>query len=268
MNDGFRETLSGYYEQKKLGNPAYSMNAFARDLGLYPSHLHDILRGRKGLSAATAKRIGFKLLADPEERRMFVDQVIASCSRGGQEKDRARRRLVAKRKLVDEELNADMFAIIKDWHHSAVREYVRVHGKRFKAETAARFLGLSVKTVRESTERLLRVGLLKKKPHLIATDPTFHAPVGVPSFAKKLHHLQLLEIARRAYLTQEFGRRDFMSSTLAIDSAKLPEAKKLIREFHANMNKLLCEKKSDDVFAFSTQLFSLERGGREILKKV
>lgn len=265
MTEDFRETLQTFFEQKKLGNPSYSLNAYARDLDLYPSHLHDILHGRKGLSAKTAKKIAGRLFDDENERRLFIDRVMAACSRAGSEKARARRRLVQQQQLVHEELSAEMFHVIKDWYHFALREYVLVQGAKFKIENAAKYLGIPARTLKDGLESMEKVGLMKRgrTGQWQASEPTTHAPIGVPSVAKKMHHLQLMSIAQRAYLNQDFNRRDFMSSILAVDSSKLPEAKKLIREFHDNMNKLLTaeKRKRDEVFCFITQLYSLEDGG-------
>lgn len=266
MGQDFRATMQQFFEQKRLTNPAYSLNAYARDLDLYPSHLHDILNGRKGLSAKTAKKIAERLFTEAGERRLFVDHVMAECSRAGADKTLAKKRLLKQLQLVHEELAAEMFQIVKDWHHAALREYARAQGAKFSVEAAAKYFSLPVKLLRDSLESMEKVGLMKRTRagRWLPSEPTLHAPVGVPSMAKKMHHLQLMNIAQRAYLTQDFNRRDYMSSILAVDPEKIPEAKKLIREFHENMNKLLAGSPPAgraEVFGFVTQLFSFEQGG-------
>jgi len=266
MTEDFRATMQQFFEQKRLTNPAYSLNAYARDLDLYPSHLHDILNGKKGLSAKTAKKIAERLFSSNDERRLFIDHVMAECSRAGADKALAKKRLLKQLQLVHEELAAEMFQIVKDWHNAALREYVRAQGQKFSVELAAKYFSLPVKLLRDSLESMEKVGLVKrsKSGRWTASEPTAHAPVNVPSMAKKMHHLQLMNIAQRAYLTQDFHRRDYMSSILAVDPGKIPEAKKLIREFHENMNKLLTSAAPaarSEVFGFVTQLFSFEHGG-------
>lgn len=265
MNEGFRETLQQVFDQKKLGNPAYSLNAFARDLDLYPSHLHDILHGKKGLSAKAAKKIAARLFDDEKERRLFVDRVMAVCSRGQSEKAQARRRLVDQHQIVHEELSAEMFNIVKDWYHFALREYVLVRGPKFKLEEAAKYLDVPVKNLKEALESMEKAGFMKRNRagRWTTSEPIINAPVGVPGAAKKMHHLQLMEIAKQAYLKHEYERKIFLSAILAIDSSKLPLANKLVREFHESMNKLLTSDKAkrDQVYCFVTQLYSLENGG-------
>src|SRR4051812_8640701 len=72
-----RETLANELLSRQLRNERYSLRAFARSLGLSPSKLSDIMKGKQGLSLATAREIVTKLDLSVDEARAFCDSAIA-----------------------------------------------------------------------------------------------------------------------------------------------------------------------------------------------
>lgn len=60
LND-FRVFLKEELQRRASKNPAYSLRAFARDIGLTNSHLSMTLSGRKRISAETAEQIAQRM---------------------------------------------------------------------------------------------------------------------------------------------------------------------------------------------------------------
>jgi hypothetical protein len=57
---------------RKDRNRRYSLRAFARQLQLSPSFLHEILHGKKRLSRRTAERVASTLKFDTELKDRFI----------------------------------------------------------------------------------------------------------------------------------------------------------------------------------------------------
>ncbi len=74
-------------------NPRYSLRAFARDIGISPSRLSAILKGRQGLSESSASRIAAKLGWEGEAAERFVLMVLAADSRSKGRRTEALNRL-------------------------------------------------------------------------------------------------------------------------------------------------------------------------------
>ncbi|MCB9228681.1 MAG: TIGR02147 family protein [Deltaproteobacteria bacterium] len=67
-----KDFLNSLYMSRREKNPAYSMRKFCRDLGFSsPSHLTDIIRGRKNLGPKGAGKIMDQLRMGEQEREYF-----------------------------------------------------------------------------------------------------------------------------------------------------------------------------------------------------
>lgn len=264
MKYDFVETLLNHYSVRKAANQAYSMNAFARDLTLLPSQLSEVVRRKKGLSSQSAIKVAAKLKLSKKEQIIFVESVISHCGRSPRERQLAKVRL-QKEQNQGLELSKAEFNIIKDWLNFALLEYLKINKTAFKVASAAEYFSVSKQRVLTSLSNLESVGLITKKgTHYLHQENTVFAPLNIPFTAKKLHHLKLLQISKGAYLNQDFDQRDYMSQIISVDSNKIKLAKKLIKDFHHNMNELLSpdSNKKRSVYVMSTQLFSLMKGGQ------
>ncbi len=264
MNAQYIEILLDHYMAKKAVNQSYSMNAFARDISIRPSQLSEVLRKKKGLSVKSAQIISNKLKLKKQERTFFIESVIAECARSPKERDLAKSRL---RKEISEnhEMTKAEFSLIKDWLHFAVLEYIRIKKNNFKITAAADYFSVPTSRVNTVLTNLETVGLVQKKGNqYIIKDQTVFAPQNVPLTAKKIHHLKHLKLSMGACINQDYLNRDYITQTIAIESAQMPEIKKMIKEFHVKLNRLLASNQNskDAVYAFSTQFFSLNKAGK------
>jgi hypothetical protein len=87
--------LSSELSRRKQRNDSYSARAFARDLGLSPSRLSEVLSGEHGLSELSADRIAIRLKLKPIVRKFWKDLILASNSRNKQVRDLAAERVKA-----------------------------------------------------------------------------------------------------------------------------------------------------------------------------
>lgn len=262
----YREVLRRELERRCGRNPAYSLRALARDLDLTPSRLSEILSGKSGLSPRGAEKVAAGLGFTATEAEVFVNQVRAHHSKSPWIRERARRALdTLDGKPETKTLDLDRFNQVADWHHGAIVELIggRDAGGMSASEIARR-LGVNPNVARSAIQRLMRLGVLEKKPGggwKRATESLHATPTDVPSDAIKRHHDQVLDRAKRALFEQPVAARDFSTLTLLVDSARIEEAKRLIRDFRREFNHRMkpSPDAGDRVYALAIQFFGLDQ---------
>jgi len=256
----YRDTLRHAMETRCQRNPSYSLRAFARDLGLAPSRLHDVLQGRYGLSREAAAKIAKNLGLHKEEAERFCDQVESQHARGKRIRQAAAERLSAKAPAY-QPLTLDGFQVISDWYHFAILELTLTEGFQSNAAWIAKELDLSPHVATAAIDRLKRLDLLleDKEGNLKAADTFTASPGGVPSDAIKKFHRQILEKAITAIDCQALEERDFSSMILAVDSSRVEEARLELKNFRRAFDaKFGASENKTTVYCLSTQLFRLQ----------
>src|SRR5689334_15303008 len=75
VQQDFRSTLRNELAERCRRNPRYSLRAFARDLGIEPARLSDVLNEKKGFSKTLALRLASRLGFSEKETERFVESV-------------------------------------------------------------------------------------------------------------------------------------------------------------------------------------------------
>lgn len=243
--EAYRLTLLEVLEERRARNPAYSLRAFAGSCGVSPATMSQILSGKRPLTVKSAKRIAERLALAPDERSRLVR------SAGPKRAEREDRALGAR-----EEIDLDRFKAIADWHHYAILSLSELPGHQATPEWIAAKLGIPVSEARAALERLARLGLLTIERRKMRQVPkALVTPHDVPSAALRRHHRQVLERALKALESVPVQWRDFGTLTMAIDPARLPQAKKIIRRFRQQLAAICESGDKKAVYHFSTQFF-------------
>jgi len=229
----YRETLREELASRCRINPRYSLRAFARDVGLAPSRLSEIFSGKQGLSREAALRVAARLGYTPEEAAVFGDQVESLHARGRMARESARERV--ERHLSEREmlrLRNETFHLISDWYYLAILELLTTEGFESDPVWLAKALGIGVTEVSLALDRLERFGFIDRKgPRWVVVEQKSSAPGGVPSESIRKFHHQMISKAADAVWLQPIDQRELSSVVIAIDSRRLPLARKLIGEF-------------------------------------
>lgn len=243
--------LRDYLTEAQLRNPGFSLRALALKIQISPSSLSEILRGKRKVSKDQATKILQNLGADPIQQdrilSLFGDSPVKQHSFGGEN---------------TLELTADQFHAVGDWHHFAILSLAETRG--FKADPLwiAKRLGIKLTEAETALERLQRLGLvewrrsqktLKLKQVQLATSDE------VRSQAIRRSHQQDLELSSRAINETPMELRDFTSITMAVDSKKLPQAKKLIRDFQNQMSAFLETGTKTEVYKLCVHMLPLSK---------
>lgn len=248
-----RRLLFKDFEEARLKNPGYSLRAFARRLRLAPSALSEILSGKRPISVRVAEQIAERLAWAPDVRERVVRTYLGS------------RRKTTPHRRESIALDVDQYHAISEWYHFAILSLAETRGFRSDARWIGCRLGISADIALAAVERLLRMGLLnqEKNGRWAATGKSYATTDGIVNLALRKSHQRNLELAKASLETDPIDRRDFTAMTMVADPAKLPEAKRRIREFRDELSAFLEDGDKSEVFKICLQLFPLTKFAEE-----
>lgn len=229
----------------QLKNPAFSVRALAKKLGMQASAVSEIIKGKRKISVKLARRIAEKLSLSPKETQSLLSLFNVESSDA----------------KVDSsvEIANEQFFVISEWYHFAILSLAET--TRFKSEPQwiAQRLNIKVSEAQEALDRLVHLGMLiyKNKKYQL-TGEQFKTQDGVSHVAIRKSHHQSLDRAKQSLDNDSVALRDMFSMTLSMDVEQLPEARQLIRKFANQLTHLLeSSPRKNEVYKLGIQLFPL-----------
>ena len=147
-------------------------------------------------------------------------------------------------------LALDAFRIISEWYHYAILELMELEGFRQDPQWIAKKLDISINESKIAIQRLKRAGILSENKNgkwinhchkftsTLSNDFTNRA-------LKKLQE-QILTKALKALEEVPIERRDQTGMLMPINTKRLPEIKKMIKEFRRRLCSYVNEDKTKD----------------------
>jgi uncharacterized protein (TIGR02147 family) len=270
-NPHYKELLEREYQTRLRRNSSYSLRAFARDIGMSPSKLSEVLRGIRGLSPKTAEKVTKSLNLSQEEKTLFLNLVQLHQKRNLSAQKVAEEKLKTLAAMDGYgELGLERFKIISDWHHFAILELTET--KHFESDPSwiAGRLGIPTQVARDAIERLLDFGLLKKSDQgeLQQTHVNLATPSGIPSRELREHHSQILMKADAALHEVDVTERDYSAITLAFHSEQMDEVRKELKELRRRLGQKIQERPNKDrVYCLAMQFFPIDKNDSSKNKK-
>lgn len=234
----------------KSRNSAYSLRAFARRLKISPPALSEILAGKRRVSKKMAERLLQQLCTAPD----LSNELLSRFNRNEPEDIKAPSSVKG-----FSQIDMDVYSLIADWKSYAVMTLSETTGFRSEAAWIAKRLQANEKEIREIIARLLRLGLLKvnDSDQFVTTGAQLSSSDNIANLSVRKSHFENLELAKTVLEEMPIERRDFTALTLAFDPGKLPQAKKLIREFLNQFSSIMESTEKKEVYRFALQLFPL-----------
>ncbi len=258
----YRNVLRNEFERRHRLQAGYSLRRYARDLGVSPAQLSQVLNGKRGLSERAAGRMAEAMGYTKREVDLFRDLVTSAEHRNEARRQAAMTRVQAQAaQSAYKPLELDAFQMISDWYHMAILQLISIKGFRPDPVWIAARLGIGVIEASSALQRLTRLGFISIRggTQVQVKEPSLATP-DVPSEAIRTFHRQIMEKALAALETQPTHERDFGSILMSVRREDIPEAKKWLQEFRrkfcADLEK---ETDKDAVFCLSTQFFSLTK---------
>ncbi len=245
--------LRSHFLSLQQKNPSFSLRAFAQKLKLSPSALSEILNGKRKVSRQLAEKILSQMGTDPGEQSKILSLFQKTSRPEFQDEAEGRKYL---------ELKSDQFQLISKWHHFAILSLVETNGFQANALWIAKRLGIKLLEAEQALERLERMGFIQwsrgqKKIKLLHAQLNTTNEVADPAIRQS--HFEDLHLSTRALEQVDIKDRDFSSLTIAIDKSKLPEAKKMIREFQDRLSAFLETGTQDEVYKLNFHVLPLTR---------
>ena len=239
--------LAAELGNRRSTNSRYSLRSLSKTVGISPGRLSELIAGKRRMTIKQAERIADRLNYAPATRVRFFEVVSDQAG--------IRKTEASSKKETFVTISADSFQIIADWQHFAILSLMDTKSFKNDSTWIARRLGISKPLAEVSIDRLCRVGLLKKQSgRLVKTGNNLQTTHDISSPALRISHRQTLMQAAESLDRIPVELRDITSMTMAIDPAKLPRAKKLIRSFRHRLCELLEAGEQTEVFNLNIQL--------------
>jgi uncharacterized protein (TIGR02147 family) len=251
-----QKTLREKLDELKTKNNSFSLRAFSRLLGVSPASLSEFLNGKRALSQKMIMKMADRLCLSPDEFTTLSDKLVRD-KNGIDHK-------IPDRKTI--QVQNDQYYLVADWHYYAILCLAETDNFESDSAWIAKRLKTNQKKVSDALERLLRIGLLEydNNGHLKYQDITITTSEDMPNTSIKKRHSDTLDAAKESLFTDDVMLRDMSSATMAIDPKKLPQAKKMIREFQDRLCEFL-EAGGDksEVYEVSMQIFPRTQVNKE-----
>lgn len=238
---------------KQRNNPHYSLRAYARDIGIHPATLSQIINGKRALPVKDSENVIRRLNLGPKEKSLFLESLVRKSSALNQIKiSEEDNRLI---------LDESYYKIIAEWEHYAVLELFNIPSFSGAKEEIAIRLDLTNNRTDVVLNNLKICGLIDIDENGLISK--IHSDVrtteDVTSQALRESHKEAMQMGISKIEEIEVELRDFSSSTLAVDIKKIPEAKKVIREFRQKMAALLDSGDKTEVYQIAIQFYPLSK---------
>lgn len=236
----FRVLLQKTLLERCEKNPAYSLRAYARALGVAPSALSEMIKGKRPITSRMRQRLGLALGLSPAEI-------------GGMKKNRPEY----------QQLTLDTFAVISDWYHYAILELMKLESFDADAGWIASALGITRSEAANAVERLQRLGLIRiENGNWTDASSGFSTNIddGLTSAGSRKLQRQILEQSIRAMMELPTEVRNHTSMTMAIDPERVTDAVALIKKFRRELSEMLeLSGKPKEVYQLSISLFPVTK---------
>ncbi|MBP9707342.1 MAG: TIGR02147 family protein [Oligoflexales bacterium] len=274
----YREYLQALLESKRVKKPAYSLRAFARDLGISASRLSEVLSGQS-LSLALAEKVSVTF-QDEDQRSYFLNLVLAQESKNTNVVKQACEKIEQLRnKNHFNILELERFHTISDWYHFAFLEYFKLRQK-FDLYELSTYFSLPLASCYRALERLKKSNLVDyvlnqeaESGREIYTVTLLQQSNFVDpkkdSQALKIAHRQILALADRALVEQPITKRLSYSMMVSLSPDEL-------KNFEKKLLKLLQESTETSeyaelsskrqVYCMTHQVFSLAHSDVEAVQ--
>jgi uncharacterized protein (TIGR02147 family) len=258
----YRDILKEELDRRCALNPRYSLRAFARDLGIAPSRISEVLNGRRGISETAGARLARRLGLEGLVRDGFVASIAAQHGRGAARKAAAATRLERLDAKVREAADAAKPSYYRlAWYNGAVLQLAKLKRVKLTVATIVERLGIRDYQAEMALRYLQRTGYLRQGEGRLVLGAAGRAEdAGRPTQHLRLQLSQMLDKAREASEALPEDHPDFPTTTLALDAQRVDELRALIGAFQHQVRLLAAQSRGRDrVYGLNLQLFRLDK---------
>jgi len=234
MTAAFSLFLQREFHRRSNANQQYSKRAFAKDLNVSKSCLHDLLAGKAKASRKTIRVICESLHLNKEDHDRFVEDPIS----------------------LDSVINHDYLKVFH-WYYFAILNLIETKDSNLSSTWFAERLGIGEAVVKDAIKDLIEFKFItKSKKKYIRLEESVKTQMDVPSIFIKSLHAENLKRAEESLFKDSVEDREMTSLTFAVDRSQFLKIKKENQKHRERIAKIVRGKaESDEVYTFAMQLF-------------
>lgn len=254
----YQTLLKTEFDSRHRRNQAYSLRAFARDLGLSPGMLSRVLSGKSAPSVLTAKKIAARMGYNAEKQKWFSALVEAQHGRSREIRNRALGFLRTYRNGVRTQVVFVKDSFDWNWYHFAIRRMTGLAQFKFSSEWIAERLRIPRAKAQRAVDDLLRSGGLIMENGQVRLPNNFSvlfkgAKEVHLRFQKDLFRKVLASIAAEDY-EHAYHRRHFFT----LNRSQFNEVLQLISTFECAVDDLTYRShRPEELYCLSVDFFSV-----------
>lgn len=231
------------YSARKGQNPAFSLRAFSKKIGVSSGALSEVLQNKRRVTIATAKKILENLNYSPDQIEQFLSERKAP--KKGQDR-------------YFQDLSFDQYEVLSSWHSLALLNLLELPDEDQDIEFMASRLNLTAKKIEETLERLVRLKMIEiVSGRYVRTYIRYKTSEDIANLAIKKYHLDTLELSQVALKETEIELRDFSSILLKINPKNIKKVKELIRAFQDEVSDLVEQDSPEEIYHMNVHLYPL-----------
>jgi uncharacterized protein (TIGR02147 family) len=272
----YRGYFSDVLAERMRQHRNYRPSHFAKDIGLSPAAWHEMIEGRRDFPIQKVHEVCRNLALSVAHQRYLTEMILNGVRQrldcddaSSQENTRPSKVAITQLSpysdaffaMLDPDSDAGQL-LLSDWRHATLVEMTQLTNVDLTLEMAAFRLGITVDELTPIVDRLVRFRLLLiEQGRLCRTTGPVTTPRDIPSEVVQNYKRKLLAKASQELSEQSVQQRDYSGVTMAIDSSRLEEAKRMIKVFRRDLMQFLEGGNTKDaVYCLSTQLFQLDPG--------
>lgn len=232
-------------------NPAYSLRAFSRSLGMDSSSVSAIMNGKRPLTIKSARKIMSGLdIVNPVQAQALISETFSE----------------KKHEPASEykNLSLETSEMIAFWQHYAIMAVLQLKDLKATDRNISNRLNIPLGIVWECLDRLEKLDLVRRTPKgWELTGKNVATPTDISSGVLREGHRQYIEKAMSSLEADPVDIRDISGITMAISKSRLKEAKKMIQEFRRKLCIYLEDGPLDSVYRLNVQLFPLTQESKK-----
>lgn len=243
-----QKTIREKLDELRSKNNQFSLRAFARLLQVSPASLSEFLNGKRNLSPKMLKKLAEKLCLPPQDINLLNEKII-------REKKGVSHNPKSAKKNV--QLENDQYFLVADWHYYSILCLAETPEFKEDHEWIAKRLKTTLPKVKEAMERLIRLGFLTydSQGKMYYQDVELTTSDDTPNTSLRKRHTENLEAAKESLFLDDVMLRDMSFMTMALDPAKLPQIKKMVRRFQDELADYIDKGDKKEVYEICMQIF-------------
>ncbi|MEZ4742334.1 MAG: TIGR02147 family protein [Bdellovibrionota bacterium] len=255
----YRDILKAILSHRKKKNPAYSMRAFARNIGISPSRLSEVLNSNRSLSIRMAKIIATNAFDTLRDQEYFTNLVILESKTSKFIIDAARKRIEQYRSDTQARtLTSDELQDLNKWHDMAILQLIKQRDTIPEIDEIASRLGIEKNQADRSLQKLHTLGFLNqelsKQRYL---NVCCQAGPLIPKEDMADIQKQLFQLYQQRNLSECSEQISSHCQYLSIPDNKIEIAKDILQNCHRQLVEEAQSPNTERIFCLSTNFFEI-----------